>query len=666
MEEKVDKETELLLRVAANHLHLAQFEPLRAILLTLRAKDPDLAFDLLQTVVSRAGRLEHVLWSQSCPNPSLLAHLCTLELLRFERPLTAWSFDPETLRLRVEFLLYVQSLSDGVSAKIRTDVDGRSAGGSGGIDDGTSESRDEDLGDMDRRLNDCGRVLGVLLELGVRRLKADVMESEGVDSGGAEGSVSASTSSIDEEELLCLRAIVSEYAEIFDALCLNIQRQLQGWAVDESGLALMVHGNGKTLVGLLLEEEDVKIMGLMQKSIQLAHLNAIKQCVNDGNEEVAIDHVRFLHLDHGVDEMEFRAVLQDLLKMLLSRKGGPFDSWLAMREKLLSLYAKALAADCPHLVQMIQVIQDELLSEDIEKYRALDKQLPLPLDCFEKYMGESASDMDPNAQSSQWRTTIRACMRDMYHYARVCRLHVLECVMDTTISLVKRQQLEEASNVLLLFPRLQPLVAAIGWDLLPGNTSARRKLMQLLWTSKSRAIRLEESTLYGSQSDEVSCVENLCDSLCYRLDLALFVACVNSGRTWSSKSSLLLSGKEDTTSVSENADLDPFVENFVLERLSAQSPLRVLFDVVPGIKFQDAIELISMQPIASTTAAWKRMQDIELMHMRYALESTVLALGVMEKTLHNEGEDSGRVALHHLKDLRNHLEAIKYVPRKVI
>lgn len=61
-----------------------------------------------------------------------------------------------------------------------------------------------------------------------------------------------------------------------------------------------------------------------------------------------------------------------------------------------------------------------------------------------------------------------------------------------------------------------------------------------------------------------------------------------------------------------------------------------------------------------------RMQDIELMHMRYALESTVLALGVMEKTLHNEGEDHGQVALHHLKVLCNHLEAIKYVPRKVI
>lgn len=38
--------------------------------------------------------------------------------------------------------------------------------------------------------------------------------------------------------------------------------------------------------------------------------------------------------------------------------------------------------------------------------------------------------------------------------------------------------------------------------------------------------------------------------------------------------------------------------------------LKVLFDVVPGIKFQDAIELISMQPIASTSAAWKRCKSL--------------------------------------------------------
>jgi len=54
-----------------------------------------------------------------------------------------------------------------------------------------------------------------------------------------------------------------------------------------------------------------------------------------------------------------------------------------------------------------------------------------------------------------------------------------------------------------LFPQLQPLVAAMGWDLLTGKIAARIKLMQLLWTSKSQVIRLEESSLYGNKSDEV-------------------------------------------------------------------------------------------------------------------------------------------------------------------
>lgn len=60
-------------------------------------------------------------------------------------------------------------------------------------------------------------------------------------------------------------------------------------------------------------------------------------------------------------------------------------------------------------------------------------------------------------------------------------------------------------QVLTLFPRLRPLVASMGWDLLPGKTATRRKLMRLLWTSSnSQAIRLEESSLYGNQTDDVT------------------------------------------------------------------------------------------------------------------------------------------------------------------
>jgi len=77
----------------------------------------------------------------------------------------------------------------------------------------------------------------------------------------------------------------------------------------------------------------------------------------------------------------------------------------------------------------------------------------------------------------------------------------------------------------------------------------------------------------------MSCVEHLCDTLCYQLDLASFVACVNSGQSWNSKFSLMVSGKEQVEFRDEGSYSDPFVENFVLERLSVQSPLRVILYV---------------------------------------------------------------------------------------
>jgi len=60
-----------------------------------------------------------------------------------------------------------------------------------------------------------------------------------------------------------------------------------------------------------------------------------------------------------------------------------------------------------------------------------------------------------------------------------------------------------------------------------------------------------------------------------------------------------------------------------------------------------------------------RMQDIELMHMRYALESAVLALGAMEQCLGDGDEYQCRLAMSYLKDLQTHMEAISNTPRKV-
>lgn len=96
-----------------------------------------------------------------------------------------------------------------------------------------------------------------------------------------------------------------------------------------------------------------------------------------------------------------------------------------------------------------QVIQDELLSEEIEQHRASDANFaPPPLQHLQKYFGpsnlESAANLDGHSSQSM---AIRSCLRDMYHYARVSGLHILECVMDTSLSAVKREQLQEASNV---------------------------------------------------------------------------------------------------------------------------------------------------------------------------------------------------------------------------
>lgn len=58
------------------------------------------------------------------------------------------------------------------------------------------------------------------------------------------------------------------------------------------------------------------------------------------------------------------------------------------------------------------------------------------------------------------------------------------------------------------------------------------------------------------------------------------------------------------------------------------------------------------------------MQDIELMHMRYALGSTVFALGAMEKCT-TAGAGENEMTLGYLRDLKNHLDAIHSNPRKV-
>eukprot|EP00268_Persea_americana_P011356 TRINITY_DN1480_c0_g2_i5.p1 TRINITY_DN1480_c0_g2~~TRINITY_DN1480_c0_g2_i5.p1 ORF type:complete len:2512 (+),score=535.90 TRINITY_DN1480_c0_g2_i5:141-7676(+) len=661
----MDKDIQLLSRVVVNHLFLSQFEAFRASLLSLYKRNPSLALSILQTVVAGADRFQGILWSASCPSPSHLAWLSSLELLRFDDVSATWNLDPEILRLKVEFLLLVQIVSSRVSEDLRRFLDLESIEKEEGFD-GDFESRPEDLADGTNLAETSGgagldsvNLLDRISDLGFRRLKEDIADDV---------AQSDPVFSFTDTELKCLRKVFLDQQEILDALCLNIQKQLSWSDPFDSGLAISMRAEVKeSSASVLPSEEDSKALTWIQQNVQIAHLDGLKDCMKEGDDVSAISHLRFLHLDSGVEESEYRMVLLDIIRRAWSQRNGFGDTWHSFRHKMLSMYGEALSSSCIELAQMIQIIQDELLSEEIELHRASDANFtPPPLQQLQKHFGasnlESATDVDERTAQSM---AIRSCLRDMFHYARVCGFHTLECVMDTALSAVRREQLQEASNVLQLFPLLQPLVAVMGWDLLSGKTATRRKLMQLLWTSKSQVLRLEEFSLYGKQSDEMSCVEHLCDLLCYQLDLASYVASVNSGRPWNSKTSLLFSGKEHKGDENLEWHSDPFVENLVLERLAVQTPLRVLFDVVPGIKFQDAIELISMQPLPSTAMAWKRMQDIELMHMRYALESAVLALGSMERSVTDENDKLHQMAVWYLKDLQNHLESINNAPRKI-
>ncbi|XP_026408536.1 uncharacterized protein LOC113303692 isoform X1 [Papaver somniferum] len=671
----MEKEIELLSRVTINHLFLAQFEAFRASILSLRKRKPSLATNILQEIISKGGRYNGIIWSETCSSPSQLTWLSTLLLLEFQQDTSTssslesesasssiWKKDiePELLKLKVEFILLLQLSSSKVSESI-------SNVGSGGVLESIEKEEEENVEGFDSRVEDFEvlkeesgsdlvdfvNVLDRLSDLGLKRLRRDVV----VGGEGVEG-----FKVVEEDELKCLKKVFLDQSEIFDALCLNIQKQIQWSDRYESGLAITTVGNEEEKVESSSREElieEVKGLKLIQKNVHSAHLDAMNDCTKDDDLDGAISHIRFLHQNYGIEEHQYRVALQELNRRIWLSRNGYGNTWLATREKMLWIYGEALSSNNTNLVKMIQVIQDELLSEEVEMSRATDANWIPPVgrlqNCFD------------NAMISEERTpsAISSCMRDMYHYARVSGVHMLELVMDTALSAVKREQLQEASNVLSLYPLLLPLLAVMGWDLLSGKTVARRRLMQLLWTSKSQVLRLEEHSLYGKQSDEVSCVEHLCDVLCYQLDLASFVACVNSGRPWTSKSSLLFSGKEQIEDKTDDTLSDPFVENFVLERLSVQTPLRVLFDVVPDIKFQDAIELISMQPIASTAAAWKRMQDIELMQMRYTLQSAVLALGAMEQSISDETQFYHQMALVHLKELRNHLEAVSNIPRKI-
>lgn len=96
----------------------------------------------------------------------------------------------------------------------------------------------------------------------------------------------------------------------------------------------------------------------------------------------------------------------------------------------------------------LQSIHDELLSEEIETDRVqTDSFIPHPLVRLQKYLAELKPGKNIDEMALSLNEVVRSCKTEMYHFARVSGVHVLECIMDTALSAVKREQLEEASNV---------------------------------------------------------------------------------------------------------------------------------------------------------------------------------------------------------------------------
>lgn len=101
-----------------------------------------------------------------------------------------------------------------------------------------------------------------------------------------------------------------------------------------------------------------------------------------------------------------------------------------------------------HINDLLQSIHDDFLAGEIEMFRAADNnQIPPPLEHLQSFMANLEPEMNPDERASSLRMATFSCMRDMFHYARVSGLHVLECVMDTALSAVKKEQLQEASIV---------------------------------------------------------------------------------------------------------------------------------------------------------------------------------------------------------------------------
>ncbi|BBN06274.1 zinc finger FYVE domain-containing protein 26 [Marchantia polymorpha subsp. ruderalis] len=439
-----------------------------------------------------------------------------------------------------------------------------------------------------------------------------------------------------------------------------------GIQVDDSGPSERVDESSSVTA----EQGTFKLGDNLGTEVQNAHLLQIKEDVRGGRLVRASQHIRYLHIECGIAESQYR----DVMRLIMKAAKKSMDPGRSPRDRVndasvLWIYEQVNAACSAKLLRQAECAQDDLILEEVEENRTgAGNILPPPLERLHKQLQRPRPVISTSIVSTD-ASSIRTCKVDMFQYARVVGEHVLEAVMEASFNSIKVLQIQKAADVLAPFPRLQPLVTVMGWDLLGGNTSGRRRLVELLWNSRQKSGRLDGGSIPGRPAEEESCIEELCHQLCYRLELAYFAALVNSGVSWETGGGKIF-GNTRSKSIGRNQEeqppADPFVANLVLERLAMHSAIRVIFDVVPDIKLQDAIQLVEMQPIgSSTTASWQRQQDLELLHMHFGVQAAVHTLVSMEASaVEAQRAQAHRRAKYFLLELRQHLEAVTTPIRK--
>eukprot|EP00250_Pteridium_aquilinum_P019708 c24544_g1_i1 orf=3-4136(-) len=689
-------EESLLARVTVNYLFLGQYETFRASLKTLGRKNPAIAIAILQAVVQKVGDIKGISWSKSITSPSHLTWLALSQSFELQaclppekRDSVLWGLDYNWLKLKLEAVFLLHQIIKAVEAKVlllaakstsEVGASPSSALSSSSAYPATVE--DPDISSLLDGSPQSGRALPDLTKEqsykeGLHMLKQiynawfallSLHLEKSEDTQGPldhldEEMAPAQGRLLIEQRHFLQQATVIE-PELFNALCWNIVNQ------EQLNKHIKVELSGRDTAQI----EGINTSGksapsgfdsILHQEVQGAFLAVLKKNLDNSSLQECLKYLPLLQNDFGVPDQTYRDVIYAIVKKTMSQECG-ISKQDRLRMAVFELYEAIQASGSAYLVSAVQSAQDSFLHEAAESNKtATEPTLPPPLhylhQCFRCLRGED-SIVSQDAGLNEG-VVLRYCLRQLCHYSRVTGAHMFDMVMDAALSAIKTQQFQKAVDILAIFPRLQPLAAVIGWDLLAGDTAARRLMMEYLWASKSI-----DSPTYIKHGDEFCCVDHLCDQLCHRLDLAYFAAHINSGLEWTT-SFFLYPYQGWTKSNKKLVDTKPadaFVANLVLERLAMHSPIRVLFDVVPDVKLKHARALLKMCPVASGVAECMRMQDLEILEVHFGIQAIVLALGAMERCMIDGGsEELGMLAMSMLGELRDHMLSISNVPRRI-